>query len=500
MKIHVLSLGCARTLVDSECLAGILSQAGHTLSEEIKEAECVVVNTCAFIREAEEESVATILELADLKKTGQLKRLYVVGCLPQKRRKERDDLLKELPEVDGFLGPGDLPRLPELIREQMGSSPWAVRPEQAVPPSTELRVNGASKDGAVTTFNRFFVASPVPTLLFDSATPRHRLTPGHFAYLKISEGCDHACSFCSIPQFRGPHRSRSIEDLVREAEELAAKGVVELNLVGQDTSYYGADRYGALRIAQLLEKLSNVSGIRWIRLLYAHPAHVDEALIQAIRDYAPIVKYLDIPLQHINDRLLKAMRRETDGTQIRRLIDCLREAVPGIAIRSTFIVGFPGETESDVEELAQFFTQAQFERVGIFPYSTEPKTPAERMPDQIPEKVKQERFNRLMELQKGISEEINRQWLGRRIEVLIDEPAEKSPQRYTLNAIRYLNLGRSYADAPEVDGQVFLKSPVPLRPGEFVQAKVIDTYEYDLVAEAILKGSDPSGSDPIRFE
>ena len=442
MKVHVLSLGCARTLVDSEGLAGILSEAGHTITDEIAQAECVVVNTCAFIREAEEESIATILEVADLKRTGRLRRLYVAGCLPQKRRKEQGDLVTLLPEVDGFLGPGDLTQLPELMESDR---------------------------------KRFFVTSPVPTLLFGSLTPRHRLTPRHFAYLKISEGCDHACSFCSIPQFRGAHRSRCLEDLVEDARRLAADGVVELNLVGQDTSYYGADLYGKPRLPKLLEQLSPVQGIRWIRLLYAHPAHVTQELIQVMRDLPNVVKYIDIPLQHINDQLLSSMRRETNGASIRRLIERFRKEIPGVAIRTTFIVGFPGETEAHVEELAEFLKEARFERLGIFPYSPEPKTPAQNLSNQIPEKIKRERFNRLMQLQQEIAEELNRQWMGRELEVLIDEK-DSDPM---------VTLGRSYADAPEVDGQVFVKSKRALTPGEFVRARVVDTYEYDLVAEAI---------------
>ncbi len=449
MRIHVLSLGCARTLVDSEGLAGILEAAGHSITNEVTQAECVVVNTCAFIREAEEESVATILEVADLKKKGTLRRLYVAGCLPQKRRNEKDDLLKLLPEVDGFIGTGDLPQLPKLLEE--GLSPKGTVPQ------------------------RFFVTSPVPTLLFDSLTPRHRLTPTHFAYLKISEGCDHACTFCSIPQYRGAHRSRTMEDLVQQAEQLAAEGVVELNLIGQDTSYYGADRYGKPCLPELLRRLSAVQGIRWIRILYAHPAHVSDELIRAIREIPPVVKYIDIPLQHINDRLLEAMRRETDGDCIRRLVKKFRREIPDVAIRSTFIVGFPGETQADVEELTRFLKEARFERVGMFPYSPEPKTPSERMESQVPEEIKKERLNHLMQIQQGISEGLNRRWLGRELEVMVEEP-DHDPHVY---------LARSYADAPEVDGQVFLKSAVPLTPGQFVRARVTDTYEYDLVAEAI---------------
>jgi len=455
MKIHVLSLGCARTLVDSEGLAGILEAAGHSITNEVKQAECVVINTCAFIKEAEEESVATILEVADLKKKGKLRRLYVAGCLPQKRRNEKEDLLKLLPEVDGFIGTGDLAKLPELI--EAGNRRLAPAEGRCLPPK------------------RFFITSPVPTLLFESLTPRHRLTPTHFAYLKISEGCDHACTFCSIPQYRGAHRSRTMEDLVQQAEHLAAEGVVELNLIGQDTSYYGADRYGKPCLPELLRKLSAVQGIRWIRILYAHPAHVTDELIQVIRDCPPVVKYIDIPLQHINDRLLAAMRRETDGNYIRRLIEKFRREIPGVAIRSTFIVGFPGETEADAEELGRFLQEAQFERVGMFPYSPEPKTPSERMSEQVPEEVAKERLNRLMQTQQEISEGLNRRWVGREIEVMVEEP-DADPQIY---------LGRSYADAPEVDGQVFVKSASPLAAGQFVRARVTDSYEYDLVAEAI---------------
>ena len=455
MKVHVLSLGCARTLVDSEHLAGLLVAAGHRFTEEINEADCVVVNTCAFIQEAEEESIATILELADLKRSGRVKRLYVAGCLPQKRRGEKENLLALLPEVDGFLGPGDLPKLPELIRGQS--------------PSPARHLSGG---GTVPVSERFFVTSPVPTLLFESKSPRLRMTPSHFAYLKVSEGCDHACTFCSIPQFRGAHRCRPIEDLVEEARSLADQGVVELNLIGQDTSYYGADLYGSPRLVDLLTALNGVQGIRWIRLLYAHPAHVTDGLIRALRDLPRVVPYLDIPIQHIADDLLKAMRRETDGRHIRALIEKLRAGVPGIAIRTTFIVGFPGETDAHVEELAQFMEETRFERLGIFPYSPEPKTPAERLPHPVPERVKQERFHRLMVLQQEISEMVNRTWLGREVEVLIEEAGKPS-----------FYLGRTYADAPEVDGLVHVRASQTLRPGQFVRARVTDTTEYDLVAE-----------------
>ena len=441
MKIHVLSLGCARTLVDSEHLGGLLAQAGHSLTEELAQAECIVINTCAFIREAEEESIATILDVAQLKKSGKLRSLYVAGCLPQKRKGEKGDLLALLPEVDGFLGPGDLPKLPELI---------------------------AGKE-------RFFVTSPVPTLLFEHRSPRHRLTPKHFAYLKVSEGCDHACAFCSIPQFRGAHRSRTIEDLVAHAEQLAGEGAVELNLIGQDTSYYGADLYGEPRLPELLGRLSRVEGIRWMRTLYAHPAHVTRKLVEAIRDLPSVVKYIDVPIQHIADDLLAAMRRETDGACIRGMVEEFRREIPDVAIRTTFIVGFPGETDRHVEELARFMQEARFERVGIFPYSPEPKTSAEKLPNQVPEEAKKERFDHLMRLQQGISEELNKKWLGRELEVLIDE----------VSGDPHLFIGRSYADAPEVDGEVHVRSGSALKPGQFVRAKVVDTYEYDLVAETL---------------
>jgi len=456
LKIHVLSLGCARTLVDSEGLAGLLKQAGHRITDGVDSSDCVVVNTCAFIREAEEESISVVLDLAELKKKGKIRRLYVAGCLPQKRRGEQGDLLKLLPEVDGFLGPGDLPKLPELIAKEE---------------------------------KRFFVTSPVPTLLFESAAPKHRLTPKHFAYLKISEGCDHACTFCSIPQYRGAHRSRTIEDLVTEAERLASEGVVELNLIGQDTSYYGKDRYGRIRLADLLRELNQVDGIRWIRILYAHPAHVNDDLLAAIRDCEKVVKYIDIPLQHISDPILSAMRRETDGAHIRRLVEQFRREVPGITIRTTFVVGFPGETDAQVEELADFLQEARFERVGMFPYSPEPKTPSEKMPVQVPEAVKRGRLDRLMKIQRQIASETHERWLGREMEILVEE-RETSSSRKRGSDSRLLGndawyLGRTAADAPEVDGQVFLHSPMPQEPGRLVKARITDTYEYDLVAEAV---------------
>jgi ribosomal protein S12 methylthiotransferase len=253
-----------------------------------------------------------------------------------------------------------------------------------------------------------------------------------------------------------------------------------MNLIGQDTSYYGADRYGRPRLPELLERLSRVPGIRWIRLLYAHPAHVTEDLIRVIRDCPPVVKYIDLPMQHINGSLLTAMRRETDGATIRRIVDRFRSQIPDLAIRTTFIVGFPGETDAHLEELARFMEEVRFERLGIFPYSPEPKTPASSMPDPVPDAVKEQRFRRLMELQQEISQEINRRWLGREVEVLIDERDPSDPNVF---------LGRSYADAPEVDGQVFVRSSVPLSAGQFVRAKVVDTTEYDLVGEALKRAT-----------
>ncbi|PIQ81654.1 MAG: 30S ribosomal protein S12 methylthiotransferase RimO [Candidatus Omnitrophica bacterium CG11_big_fil_rev_8_21_14_0_20_64_10] len=449
MKIHILSLGCARTLVDSEGLGGLLAAEGHAIADKPERADCVVVNTCAFIREAEEESVSTILDLAALKKAGKIRHLVVAGCLPQKRKGEREDLLAHLPEVDGFIGPGDLPKLPALIRE------WN-RP-------------------AAAPADRFFVTSPVPTLIFDAKTPKHRLTPKHFAFLKVSEGCDHACAFCSIPQYRGPHRSRSIEDLTAEAERLASEGVVELNLIGQDSSYYGMDRYGKLALPDLLTALGRVRGIRWVRILYAHPAHVTDELVRAIRETPNVVPYIDIPIQHIADRILTRMKRETDGARIRAIVAQLRREIPGIAIRTTFIAGFPGETEGEVDQLAAFLREARFERVGIFPYRVEPKTAAEKMTDGVPERTIQKRLDRLMTLQREISRENNAAWVGRTVEVLVEEPGGEPG----------LFLGRTRSDAPEVDGQVFLHGPRNLKPGRFVEARVTGAEEYDLTAETL---------------
>jgi len=451
VKIHLLSLGCARALVDSEGLGGLLAEAGHTLTDCPDNADCTVVNTCAFIREAEEESVSEVLALAERKRSGSLKRLYVVGCLPQKHRQEEGELIHLLPEVDGFLGTGDLPKLPQLIAQD--------------PPDK----TGDSSSA------RFFKASPASTLLFNAKTPRHPLTPKHYAFLKISEGCDHTCAFCSIPQYRGPHRSRSIKDLVAAAHKLADQGVVELNLIGQDSSAYGLDHTGRLMLPELLEELSTVDGIRWIRILYAHPVHVTDELIAAIRDLPKVTPYIDVPLQHISDPILKAMRRQTSSQWIHSLIERLRRQVPGIAIRSSFIVGFPGETEAQVEELAQFLRTARLERVGIFPYRAEPKTLAERMPHPVKAEGIQARLDRLMTLQREIAEEIHQGWVGRTLEVLIDRK-KSEPNLYQ---------ARSYADAPEVDGEVFITAKEPLAVGRFLNVKITDAVEYDLMAEPI---------------
>jgi ribosomal protein S12 methylthiotransferase len=437
-KINIVSLGCARNLVDSEVMAGVLRQAQYEVVSHATEADIVLVNTCSFIDAAKEESIDAILEVAKLKEQGRLRTLVVAGCLPQRYA---DDLARELPEVDLFIGTGEVPRIAEILKSH--------RPNR----------------------KRLYVG--LPSYLYDHATPRLRATASHTAFVKVSEGCDHKCAFCIIPQLRGPHRSRAIASVVDEATALARDGVKEINLIAQDLSAYGRDRRDGTTLYGLLRELDTVPGVEWIRLLYAYPNFLDDALLDLIRESRKICKYIDIPFQHASRRVLTRMRRGKSGSAVREAIAKLRGAIPGITLRTSMIVGFPGETEEDFRELLDFVEEAEFERLGVFKYSTEEGTAAALMERQVSEDVKERRWQELMELQAEISRKKNEALIGTVSRVIVD----------SLDADSGMHLGRTQAHAPEVDGAVYVTGKGDIRPGDFVNVKITQAQDYDLIGE-----------------
>ncbi len=436
------SLGCPKNLVDSERMLGKLAQDGYALVPDADGADVVVVNTCGFIEPARQESLAVIREMLDLKQQGRLGAVVVAGCLAERKK---DDLLIEVPEVDHIVG--------VFGREEIGTvvtRALAGRQEQ----------------------RSLFRPAPVRAL---EDTARLRVTPRHYAYLKISEGCDRLCTFCAIPGMRGKHVTKPIEEVLREARELAADGVRELIVVAQDTTYYGLDLYGKVRLAELLRELDKVEGLDWIRILYAYPIHFTDDLIETLATARKIVPYLDMPLQHINDRVLKRMQRRVNRAETEALLGRLRAAIPGLAMRTTFIVGFPGETDAEFEELLAFVQASRFERAGAFPYSFEPGTPATRLDGHLPDEVKQERRDRLMATQQEVAFDWGRRQVGREMAVIIDGPDPEVPNHA---------LARSEADAPEIDGLVRVKGK-NLRSGDIVRVKVTAADGYDLAARAL---------------
>ena len=434
----IVSLGCSRNLVDSEVIAGSLKAAGLRQRPEPRGADLCVVNTCAFIESARAESVDAIMEIAAFKREGLVKKIAVCGCLSQLHKGR---LLRDLPEADLVLGTSDFPRIGALAR-------------------------GLGK-------GRRSEISPRPGLIYDENSPRSVLTPRHYAYVKISEGCSNLCSYCIISRLRGNFRSRTIGSVAREVESLAAGGLLkEVNLVGQDTTIFGADVYGRAVLQELLKSLCSVkNGVEWFRVLYTHPAHYSDRLIDTVAGEPKICKYLDLPVQHISDRILKAMNRRTTAGDIVRLVRKLRKRIPGLVLRTSIIVGFPGETDREFARLLGFLRDTRFERLGAFTYCREPGTAASRLARQVPEDVKQERYDELMRAQRRISEEANRRYLGRTVRVLIDEKAPGQDGTF---------LGRTAGDAPEVDGGVFV-SGKGLAPGGFYDVKITDSLEYDLV-------------------
>ena len=437
-KIHLLTLGCPKNLADSELMLGALTAAGFEITLDPEEAQVLLVNTCAFIEAAKKESIDAILEAAEVKQRGFGKRLVVAGCLSQRYAAE---LAATMPEVDVFVGTGNFLDLPELLRRTEAPE---IRP---------IPYAGAAH------------------LLPTSAIPRIKTGDFFTSYLKISEGCNHKCAFCIIPKIRGLHESRPLADLVAEARNLAAAGVREINLIAQDLTAYGRDLDEQSSLAALLRELSTIDELRWIRLLYCYPNFVSAELLDAIAELPKVVKYIDMPLQHADDAMLRAMRRERSGAALVKLLDRVRERIPGIVLRTSFITGFPGETDAAFERLVNFVRDQQFDRVGVFTYSREENTAAYNLPDQVPERVKRARRARLMATQAEISLARNRGLVGREMEVLVEGPM---PGRTTRMR------GRTSGQAPEIDGSVFLAGDA--QPGEFVRARIDKALSYDLHA------------------
>jgi ribosomal protein S12 methylthiotransferase len=461
------SLGCPKNLVDSERMLGKLAQEGYALVPEADGADVVVVNTCGFIEPARQESLSVIREMISLKRAGRVGAVVVAGCLAERRR---EDLLSEVPEVDqvvGVFGREEIAKVVDRAMDSRRSVACDVRAGAKTGPALTVRAR-MDKQQQRTLFR------PAPVNAQED-TARLRITPRHYAYLKISEGCDRLCTFCAIPGMRGKHVTKPMEEVLREAHELAADGVRELIIVAQDTTYYGLDLYGRVRLAELLRELDRVDGLEWIRVLYAYPIHFTDDLIETLAGANKIVPYLDLPLQHINDRVLRRMQRRVRRSDIESLLKKLRGAIPELVLRTTFITGFPGETQDEFLELVDFVEQTRFERVGVFTYSVEPGTPAARLDGQLPEEIKQERRDHLMASQQGVALQWNALQMGRQREVLIDSADPEMPNQH---------LGRGHADAPDIDCVIRVKGK-GLHAGDIVQVKVTATDGYDLVGRAI---------------
>ncbi|MEY3774638.1 MAG: Ribosomal protein methylthiotransferase RimO [Verrucomicrobiota bacterium] len=456
IKVSLISLGCAKNLVDSEIMVGHLHQAGMTVIPEAEKADVVIVNTCSFIDSSKEESIGHILEVHQnrgMKKRRKEQKLIVAGCMSQRFSKDLKGELHD--EVDAFIGLDQVTKVAPIIEEIYAKERGKNEPKD----EPAVFIEGKS------------------TYIPDYDTPRFRLTPAHFAYIKIAEGCNHPCTFCIIPQIRGRHRSRTVDSVVQEARRLVQEGVKELNLISQDTTFFGMDTWEqrpnprtpvdssrGTALTTLLRELNAIEGDFWIRLLYTHPAHWSDELIRTIAECPKVARYIDIPLQHISDHMLGKMQRETSGDYIRDLIRRIRAGIPGIAVRTTFIVGFPGETDADIAELCQFIEETKFERLGVFRYSQEEGTRGAKMPDQIPAKVKEARWHKLMALQKHIAGEVSKSYVGRTLKVLVEEPG----------------VARGEADAPDIDGRVYVPRDLPV--GEFVEVKITGYHDYDLLA------------------
>jgi len=467
-RVGIISLGCAKNLVDTEVMLGHLDRAGYEFVQDPAEADVILVNTCSFIEDAREESVQTILEAAQLKQTGKLRRLVVAGCMVQRYGEE---LSAEIPEVDGLLGLDDLDRI--VDRVSPAATPSRPLRDSAVSASSlPLLPSGAAAREASPASVAAWGAA---TYLYDERAPRRLATPAWTAYVKIAEGCDHTCSFCAIPSFRGKFRSRPADSVVREVEQLGSQGVREINLIAQDSSHYGRDRGDKGGLAGLLRRLDAVDGPRWIRVHYLYPNTITDELIQAVAELPKVVEYVDLPLQHADAAVLRRMRRGGSAEDHLRLLAKFRRSMPGVTLRSTFIVGFPGETEQEFQGLLEFVEQARFDHLGVFRYSHEQGTTAHDLLDDVAEEVKSERADRIMQAQQRIVFSRNEQSLGRRVEVLVEGAHPET---------EHLLVGRMSSQAPEVDGQILINEG-QAAPGEFVYVELTETAGYDLVGRIL---------------
>lgn len=444
IKLFCVSLGCDKNLVDTEKMLGVAGGLGVSFTDDETEADAILINTCCFIGDAKEESVNTILEMARYKEEGKCRALIVAGCLAQRYKQE---IIDEIPEVDAILGTTSYEEIGNVL----------------------TRLFGEEKEKKEEHISCFHDLKELP----ETAKKRVMTTGGHYAFLKIAEGCDKRCSYCIIPYLRGPYRSVPMEQLLAEARELAENGVRELILVAQETTLYGKDLYGEKTLPKLLHELAQIPGIYWIRIQYCYPEEITDELIQAIKTEEKVCHYLDIPIQHASDRILKRMGRRTHKAELKERIGALRREIPDIALRTTFICGFPGETKEDHEELMEFVDEMEFERVGVFTYSAEEDTPAYSYPDQIPEEVKEERRADVMELQQEIAFEHCENMVGKVLDVMIEGKVADEPAY----------VGRTYMDAPNVDGLIFVNADEMLMSGDFVRVKVTGANEYDLIGE-----------------
>ena len=447
MKIGVVSLGCPKNLVDSETMLGLIHEENYEITNDPSEAEIIIVNTCGFIESAKEESINTILKMAEYKKSGSCKYIIVTGCLSQRYAEE---LFNELPEADAIAGVEVYDEIGSIIKRVMNGERFIMLER--------------SKPDVIYTSKETFL-------------PRILTTPSYTAYLKIAEGCDNCCSYCAIPKIRGPYRSKPMEQVLKEAKALTANGVKELIVVAQDTTRYGEDLPGGkLLLADLLKELNKIESLKWIRVMYCYPNNFTDELIETFASLDKVCKYVDLPLQHASNRLLTSMNRYDTREEVETLLAKLRKRIPGIVIRTTFIVGFPGETDADFEELKEFVEQQRFENAGVFAYSQEEGTVAGAMPNQIPDEIKQERYHELMALQAQISEEIHKDTEGQTLEVLIEGIEEDGSG---------LHYGRSYREAPDIDGLVFIENPGDIKPGCFVKVNILQGFTYESVGERI---------------
>ena len=440
-KVGFVSLGCSKNLTDTEVMLRKLHDAGYEITPDETEAEAIVINTCGFIESAKQESIDNILDLAWLKKNAKCKYIIATGCLVERYREE---VMKEMPEVDALLGVGSLVDIVDALRA-------VERGEKYI----------SFRDKNTSSLNE----------------ERLLTTPEHTAYLKIAEGCDNLCTYCAIPAIRGKFRSRKIEDIVKEAKELEALGVKELNLIAQDTTRYGLDIYGEYSLARLVKALTAETSIPWIRLLYCYPDKITDELIAELRDNPRLLKYMDIPIQHISDKILRAMNRHGGSALMKETVQKLRREVPGIVLRTTAMVGFPSENEDDFEELCVFVKETRFDRFGAFTFSPEEGTPAAQMEEQIDEQTKQDRYDALMQTQLTITEEQNKEKIGKTVEVLCEG----------FDTVAEIHYGRSAADAPDVDGKVYFTAKKRVCPGCFVDVKITEALDYDLVGTAVQK-------------